>query len=112
VTINVSKRGETQEMSNPMIMSEEHALRVGEAAKEVLENRKVVSGSFRADLRLDPLDNIVVSSKYASNILCITDVSYKLNGGAFKGEYTGRVMSLTLDAAKVFSNEFYSGDIW
>lgn len=112
VLIDVAKTGEIQEISNPLIVSEEHALKVGETAKEVLENRKVVSGSFRADLRLDTLDNILVASKYASNILCITDVKYSIEGGTFKGEYTGRVMSITLDYMKVFSNEVYSGEIW
>ena len=112
VLINVASKGEVQEISNPLIVSAEHALKVGETAKEVLENRKVVSGSFRADMRLDTLDNILVASKYASNILCITDVKYSIEGGVFKGNYTGRVMSITLDYAKVFSNEIYSGEIW
>ena len=112
VVIDVAKRGEVQEISNPLIVSAEHALKVGENAKEVLGNRKVVSGSFRADLRLDTLDNILVASKYASNILCITNVKYSIEGGAFRGNYTGRVMSITLDYMKVFSNEFYSGEIW
>ena len=112
VYIEVASRGEVQEISNPLIVSAEQAQRVGEAAREVLENRKVVSGSFRADLRLDTLDNIIVASKYASNILCITNVKYSIDGGAFKGTYTGRVMSIALDYAKVFSGEFYSGDIW
>ena len=112
VYIEVASKGEIQEISNPLIVSAEQAQRVGEAAREVLENRKVVSGSFRADLRLDTLDNILVASKYASNILCITNVKYSIDGGAFKGTYTGRVMSIALDYAKAFSNEFYSGDIW
>ena len=112
VIVDVSTHGEVQEINNPLITSAEHAVKVGEAAKEVLENRKVVSGSFRADLRLDTLDNIIVASKYASNVLCVTDVKYSIEGGAFKGNYTGRVMSVTLDYMKVFSNEFYSGDIW
>ena len=112
VLIDVASRGEVQEISNPLIISAEHALKVGEAAKEVLENRKVVSGSFRADLRMDVLDNILVASKYASNILCVTYLKYSIEGGTFKGNYTGRVMSITLDYAKVFSNEIYSGDIW
>lgn len=112
VSIDVATRGEVQKINNPLIVSAEHAIKVGETAKEVLENRKVVSGSFRADLRADVLDNIVVVSKYASNVLCLTDMKYSIQGGAFKGDYTGRVVSIDLDSVKVFGNEFYSGEIW
>ena len=112
VLIDVAVRGETQKINNPLLVSAEHAIRVGETAKVILENRKVVSGSFRADLRMDALDNIVVASKYASNVLCLTDVKYSIKGGAFKGDYTGRVVSINLDSVKAFSNEFCSGEIW
>ena len=112
VVIDVGNTGETQTISNPFIITEADALRVGEAAKNLLENRKVVSGDFRADLRVDALDNIMVISKYASNIICLTDVSYSTTGGAFRGKYTGRVVSINLENVKVYSNEFRSGEIW
>lgn len=110
--VAVATRGEVQTVSNPLIVGEEMALAVGKTAKELLEVRKEISGSFRADMRLDALDNIVVVSKYASNVICLTDVSYSTTGGAFKGEYTGKVVSINLDSVKVYSNEIRSGEIW
>ena len=110
--VEVSGRGEVQTVSNPLITSLEMATAVGKTAKEILENRKEVSGSFRADLRLDALDNIIVVSKYASNVICLTDLKYSITGGAFRGEYSGKVLSINLESVKVYSNEIYSGEIW
>lgn len=91
--INVGTKGEIQTVDNPLIVTESNALVVGRKTESVLENRKVISGDFRADLRLDALDNIVVRSKYASNVVRVTDVNYSTTSGAFKGTYTGRVVS-------------------
>ena len=91
--MSVGSKGEVQTIDNPMIGSELDALVVGLNAQNVLNNRKVISGDFRADLRLDALDNIIVRSKYASNVIRITDVAYSTTSGAFKGTYTGRVVS-------------------
>lgn len=110
--VEVSSTGEIQTVDNPMIMTMEDAVRVGNVTSELLSNRKVISGDFRADMRMDALDNIMVTSKYASNIICITDVSYSTTGGAFRGKYTGRVVSINLENTKVYSNEFKSGEIW
>ena len=93
VDLNVGTKGEIQTVDNPLIATESNALGVGRKTELILENRKVISGDFRADLRLDALDNIVVRSKYASNVVRITDVTYSTTSGAFKGTYTGRVVS-------------------
>ena len=111
-SVAVGVRGEIQTVNNPLIIAEERALAVGESAKEILQTRKTVSGEFRADLRLDALDNIIVASKYASNVLGITDVEYSITGGAFRGKYTGRVVTVNITPTKVYSNEFYSGEVW
>lgn len=110
--LEVNSRGETQTIDNPLILTVEDANRVGEAAREVLENRKVISGDFRADLRLDALDNMIVTSRYASNVVAVTNIKYSTTGGSFKGIYEGRVVSIDLDSVKVYSNEFYSGEVW
>lgn len=111
-SVDVSSRGEVQTVQNPFIATEDDALRVGETAAKLLENRKVISGEYRADMRLDALDNIMVISKYASNVVCVTDLEYSTTGGAFRGKYTGRVVSVKLEPAIIFSNEFYSGEVW
>ena len=91
--MNTNGKGEVQTVENPLITTEEVASSVAEKTKSVLENRKVISGEFRADLRLDALDNIEVKSKYASNRVRVTDITYSTTSGAFTGRYTGRVMS-------------------
>ena len=111
VTIDAGLKGEVQTVTNPLITTEENALRVGELVKGVLGNRKVITGEFRADLRLDALDNIIVVSKYASNIIGVTNVTYSTTGGSFKGTYTGRVVSVKLDSVSMNSGEFYVGEI-
>lgn len=111
-TVSVAARGEVQTVDNRLVITEADALRVGEATAAVLENRRTISGEFRADMRLDALDNVVVVSKYASNIICLTEVAYSNTGGAFKGRYTGRVVSIALKPTTVFSGEIYAGEVW
>lgn len=108
---DVNSKGEVQTIDNPLVVTEEDAIRVGEKAKEILVNRKVISGEFRADMRLDALDNIVVVSKYASNVIGVTDVSYSTTGGAFKGTYTGRVVSVELNSIQHYVGEIYVGEV-
>lgn len=112
VIVPVADKGEVQTISNPLVNNRDIAVKIGERAKSVLESRKTITGDFRADVRLDALDPIVVESKYATNIVAITDVAYSLSGGgAFKGNYTGRVISLALQTEKRYTNEFYAGEI-
>ena len=109
--VAVADRGEVQTVDNMMLVTQQDALRVGEKAREILESRKTISGEYRADLRLDALDPIIVTSKYASNIIAVTDILYSTTGGAFRGTYTGRVVSLALQTEKVYSGEIYAGEV-
>ena len=109
--VTVGASGEVQTVDNPLIRTEADAIRVGNQVAKMLENRKVISGDFRADVRLDVLDNIIVTSKYASNIIGVTEISYSTTGGAFRGRYVGRVVSINLKPADRRSNEFYSGEV-
>ena len=109
--VSVTTKGEIQTIDNPLIVTKNDAARVAEFVKDILLNRKVVSGDFRADLRIDALDNIIVISKYASNTIAITDVSYSTTGGAFKGTYTGRVASVEVNNRAYFSGELYAGEV-
>lgn len=111
LTIGVANSGETQTVSSPFIQTEADAIRVGEAAKNLLENRKVISGEFRADLRMDVLDIVLVASKYSSNAIGVTNVMYSTTGGAFKANYTGRVISVDLEPAKYYAGELISGEV-
>ena len=112
VELEYSSTGEIQTVSNPFVRTETDATRVAKRTLEVLQNRKVVSGDFRADLRMDALDNIIVTSKYSKNVVGVTEVEYSTTDGAFRGKYTGRVVSIKLEPVNVYSDEIYSNEIW
>ena len=90
-TATSSVNGNIQTVDNPLIVDANTAKAVAEWCCDCLKNRKIVSGEFRADPRLDALDTVTVVSKYGSNPVQITNVKYTYNG-AFKGTYKGRVM--------------------
>lgn len=109
--VYAAERGEVQTIDNPLIVSEAHAQTVANKAIEILKNRKTISGEYRADVRLDVLDPVIVTSKYASNIVGITDIEYSTNGGGLRGRYTGRVVSIKLEPEVFYSGERYSGEV-
>ena len=109
--IQVGSKGEIQTVDNEFIITREDALRVGNVAKNILKNRKVITGEFRADMRMDVLDCVIVGSKYSSNVIGVTEVSYSTTGGAFRGKYTGRVVSVDLEGEKIYSGEIYVGEV-
>jgi len=86
-----SAEGEVQTIDNPLIKDAETAQRVAEWIRDTIATRKTISGEYRADVRLDALDKINISSKYADRKVVVTDIAYELTGG-LKGIYTGRVV--------------------
>lgn len=86
-----SVNGNIQTVDNPLIVDVDTANAVAMWCRDCLKNRKIISGEFRADPRLDALDTVTVVSKYGSSPVQITDVKYTYNG-AFRGTFTGRVM--------------------
>ena len=111
VEIPALAKGEVQTIDNPLIVTEADATRLGEHVKELLLYRKTIEGDYRADLTLDVLDGIIVMSKYASNIIGISEMKYTNNGGAFKGTYKGRVISLELTPVIYHSGEIHVGEV-
>lgn len=89
VAVN-SATGVVQEVSNPLIVDEATANAVAAWCRDCLKGRKTLSGSFRADPRLDALDKVTVVSKYSASPVYITNIKYDYNG-AFRGTYEGRV---------------------
>jgi len=83
--------GEEQAISNPLLQGEDE--RTAECAwvSDLLLKRKSITGEFRADPRLQPLDVITNVNKYAQNRVYITDVKWTY-AGAFKGTYAGKVL--------------------
>lgn len=86
--LSVGPVGETQPIDNPLI-SDSQAPVVAQWAADYLVNRKILSGSYRADPRLDPLDRVINQNSFSENVVLITEIEFKFNG-AFDGSYEGR----------------------
>ena len=100
--LNVGEAGETQPISNPLI-SNDQAQKVAAWAADYLQNRRKMSGNYRADPRLDPLDIVQNETRFYTSPVLITSVKYSYNG-AFRGSYEGRGLE---SAMSVF---LYSGE--
>ena len=89
---NVSASGEKQTLANEYIANETNAARVATWVSNVLKNRKMISGEFRADPRLDLYDIVRVEDRYSRLLtVAITNIKYTFNG-SFRGSYTGRIL--------------------
>ena len=87
-TLAVGLVGETQQVTNPLISSD-RAQTVAQWIANYLQNRKVLSGEFRADPRLDALDRVTNENQFAQSVVLVTQIAYSYNG-AFRGNYEGR----------------------
>lgn len=86
--ITVGTVGETQRITNPLV-STSRAPVVAQWVADYLENRKILSGDFRADPRLDALDRVTNINQFAESVVLVTEIHYTYNG-AFRGSYEGR----------------------
>lgn len=84
----VGSVGETQRVNNPLI-TDDRAPAVAQWVADYLVNRKILSGSFRSDPRLDALDRVINQNQFAETVVLVTEVQFSYNG-AFKGNYEGR----------------------
>lgn len=108
-TANNASFGEVQTLENVMITDSSTAVRVAEWVRRTLADRKILSGEYRADPRLDVFDKIAVESKYGvNNAIYVTEIEYTYNG-AFKGKYAGRVTDF--DSEEWYSGELRSGEV-
>ena len=91
-TLNVSSNGEIQSLTNDYIHNVETAGTVAAWVSDILKNRKIISGEFRSDPRLDLYDIVQVEDRYDRLLtVAITNIKYTFNG-SFRGSYTGRVL--------------------
>lgn len=90
--MNVNTVGEVQTVDNSFIKTAADAQRVAAATAEVLKGRKTISGGYRADPRMDVLDEVTVESKFATNPVVITEIEYSTTGGGFIGRFAGRLV--------------------
>ncbi len=97
-TYSVGDIGETVTIESPYLVDSDSKTLAEAISQKYAENwksRKIVSGEFRADPRLDLFDVITVETKYGDiSPVMITNIKYTYNG-AFNGTYTGRVLDLS-----------------
>ena len=89
---NANASGEKQTLANEYIANATNAARVATWVNNVLKNRKMISGEFRADPRLDLYDIVRVEDRYSRLVnVAITNIRYTFNG-SFRGNFTGRIL--------------------
>lgn len=86
--LTVGTAGEIQPIQNPLI-SAIRAPIVAQWAANYLKERRILSGPYRADPRLDPLDRVSNENQFSESTVLITQIEYTYNG-AFRGSYDGR----------------------
>ncbi len=106
--LTVGRTGESQPLSNPLI-SDAQAPAVAVWVAEYLQNRRTLTGSFRADPRLDPLDLIKNENQFSESTVLVTEAKFTYNG-AFRGSYTGRSMNSAL-AYYYYAGDLFSGEV-
>lgn len=104
----VGRKGDTQSISNELI-SDIQAEAVAVWAADYLQNRRTLSGDYRPDPRLDPLDMVQNENKYSNSNLLITTVKYIWNG-AFRGSYEGRGVD-SASAYYYFAGDIFAGEV-
>lgn len=100
----VARNGTTQPIENPLI-SDKQAPAVAEWAAEFLANRRTVSGAFRADPRLDPLDIVTNVNQFSTSRVVVSEVKFSYKG-AFRGSYRGRGVD------QLFGKYFHVGELY
>lgn len=98
----VGLRGETQPVDNPFI-PDEQAPAVAKWVMDYLINRRNLSGDYRADPRLEPLDLVTNENQFARSLVLVTEVKYTYNG-AFRGSYQGKGVN------KLNNKWYYAGE--
>lgn len=80
--------GEIQPITNPFISNTQAPI-VAQWVADYLQNRQEISGSYRADPRVDALDRVSNENQFSTKSALITEVTFDFNG-AFRGNYKGR----------------------
>ncbi len=91
VTLSVGTTGEIITVDNPMITRIDVAGSVARWLATHLGHRMTLDSSWRADVRLDPLDVVTNANAYGNHRVRMTEVGFKYNG-AFRGTGKGKVI--------------------
>ena len=83
--------GETITIDNPLITDIDRAYSLASWMATHLGHRMTLDSSWRADVRLDPLDIVTNENDYNTNPVRMTEVEFRYNG-AFRGRGKGKVI--------------------
>jgi hypothetical protein len=89
--VHVGDTGETITIDNPLVTDAAIANSLGLWIGTHLGHRMTLDSSWRADVRLDPLDIVTNKNDYNTSKVRMTNVKYKYNG-AFRGTGEGKVI--------------------
>ena len=107
----VNESGETQTVSNKLVLNESHAKELAEWVAKSLKYRYTFKGSYRTDPRVEVTDLVDVQARFNKHYaVAITKIKETYNG-AFKGEYEGRMYDFKPIEAS-YSGILYSGELW
>ena len=84
--------GEIITIDNPLITREEMAEETAKWIFDLLSRRMTVDASWRGDVRLDPLDIILLETEYGTKQIRVLETEFKFNG-AFRTSCKGKVIS-------------------
>lgn len=108
--LDVADAGETQTVTNELICTEAQAAEVAAWVADNLSTRKTVSGEWRADPRLDALDNVVIESKFGTvQSVLLQEVGYSFSG-AFHGTFKGYIPKQG-NAVDYYAGELFCGEV-
>ena len=84
--------GVYQTIENPFIVDYYRAVLVGQWTANILRKRVTLSGSFRADPRLDVLDRVTIQHQNSQDsVAVLSNLKFTYNG-AWRGSYEARIM--------------------
>ena len=107
----VNESGETQTVSNKLVLSESHAKELAEWVARSLKYRYTFKGSYRTDPRVEVTDLVDVQARFNKHYaVAITKIKETYNG-AFRGDYEGRMYEFKPIEAS-YSGILYSGELW
>ena len=75
--VNVGTAGEIQKVDNPLITAARAPV-VAQWVANYLTERRVLSGTYRADPRLDALDTVTNENQFSEDTVLITQIEYHL----------------------------------
>ena len=75
-------------VDNPLV-SVDRAAAVAQWVADYLKNRRIYTGTWRADPRLDALDRAKIENQFSESGVLVTQIEYTYNG-AWRGSYEGR----------------------